>query len=100
MAIVKVLQFSGVGVDRYDAVLRELGLNTNNARWPKGVITHVAGKTPQGMCVVDFWESEADWQNFLTSRLTPAIEKVGDIPRPQITEFTVHNSHGITVHAT
>src|SRR6266511_2244581 len=55
--------------------------------------------TPDGaLTVVDVWESQADFDRFLASRLGPAFDKVGGMPQPDITPFHVHNTyrHGQT----
>ena len=58
--------------------------------WPaKGLLSHVAGPTPNGWRVVDVWESEADLKKF-ADILVPILREVG-MPEtaPQI--FPVHN---------
>ena len=45
MAIGLVMQFKGVKMDQYDAVMKDMGLTGNKSAWPDGVISHVAGPT-------------------------------------------------------
>jgi hypothetical protein len=92
MAIGQILQFSGAGIDKYDAVLAELGWDGDTNK-PEGILAHAAGATDDGFCVVEWWSSEADWDAFFANRLAPAFEKVGDIPQPQVTRFEVHRSY-------
>lgn len=92
MAIGQVLQFSGAGIDKYDAVRQELGWEGETGK-PEGILAHAAGATGDGFCVVEWWNSEADWDTFFSQRLTPAFEKVGGIPQPQLTRFDVHASY-------
>ena len=88
-----VLEFANIGQDKYEAIMKELGLKVgSNAGWPEGILTHVAGPTPNGMCVVDVWESEAAFGKFMDSRLGPAFAKVGGMPQPKVTTFQVVNS--------
>jgi hypothetical protein len=54
-------------------------------------VTHSAGKTATGWCVVDVWESEAHFGKFRETRLGPAFAKVGGIPEPKVTTFQVYN---------
>ena len=58
MAVCLVMQFTGVDAAKYEAVMEELGLQSANADWPEGIISHVAGFTSDGMYVVDVWESQ------------------------------------------
>ena len=92
MAIGQILQFSGAGIDKYDAVRQELGWDGEDGK-PEGLIAHSAGSTDDGFCVIEWWSSEADWDTFFSERLAPAFGKVGDIPQPQVTRFEVHSSY-------
>jgi hypothetical protein len=41
---------------------------------PKGLITHVALKRPEGgLRYIDVWESEEDWDRFAEDRLHPVV---------------------------
>jgi hypothetical protein len=93
MAIGVLFEFPGVKQAQYDAVLKKL---TNGrtmkslSDWPvPGVLSHVAGPTPNGWRVVDVWESEAALKKF-AAILMPILKEVGfpDVP-PQI--FPAHN---------
>jgi hypothetical protein len=92
MAMGQILQFSGVGIEKYDAVQAELGWKTDGTGRPEGIVAHAAGSTENGFCVIEWWESEGAWDKFFAGRLMPAFEKVGDIPQPDRTTFEVHNS--------
>ncbi len=91
MAIGQVMKFSGVGTDKYDAVRAELGWDGEKGK-PSGLLAHAVGKTDEGFCVIEWWDSEGDWDTFFSSRLQPAFGKVGDMPQPEVTRFTVHRS--------
>ena len=93
MSVAFVLQFDNLGQDKYDAVLRELGLDRIGAKWPEGILGHTAGKTANGWGVVDIWESEAAFAKFRESRLGPAFTSVGGIPEPKVTTFQVYNRY-------
>jgi hypothetical protein len=97
MAVGFVMQFSGVGNDDYDAAMRNLELESPAVTgvandWPIGIISHTAGPTDKGWCVVDIWESQERFDSFMTSRLGPAMGKAG-LPEPQVTPFEVYNRH-------
>jgi heme-degrading monooxygenase HmoA len=72
--------------------MSELGLDRMGAKWPDGVLGHTAGKTADGWCVVDIWESETAFAKFQESRLAEVFTKVG-IPEPKVTTFQVHNRY-------
>jgi hypothetical protein len=91
MAIGQVLKFSGVGIDKYDAVRAELGWDGEQGT-PPGLLAHAVGKTDDGFCVIEWWTSEGDWDTFFSSALQPAFGKVGGIPQPDVPRFTVHKS--------
>ena len=76
MAVGFTMTFDGVGKDQYEAVM----------------ISHVAGAGPSGWCVVDVWESQAAFDQFLADRLGPALQTAG-LPEPNVTPFEVYNSH-------
>ena len=93
MPIGQILQFSGASIEKYDAVQKELGWEDDGTGAPAGLIAHAAGSTDDGFCVIDQWQSAADWDTFFAQRLMPAFEKVGDIPQPDVTRFDVHRSY-------
>ena len=92
MAIGQILRFSGASIDKYDAVQSELGWEDGKGA-PDGLIAHSAGSTDDGFCVIEWWQSEGDWDTFFSQRLMPAFQKVGDIPQPDVTRFEVHASY-------
>ena len=93
MSVAFVLEFDNVGQDKYDGVMRELGLDRMAAKYPEGMLGHTAGKTAKGWCVVDIWESEAAFAKFRESRLEAAFRKVGGMPEPKVTTFQVYNRY-------
>ena len=93
MAIGLTMQFKGVGAAKYDAIMKEMGLVGNKAKWPEGIISHTAGASPDGWTVVDIWESQAHFDKFFAGRLKPAFDKVGGMPQPQVGHFSVHNQY-------
>ncbi len=57
----------------------------------EGQISHLAGATSDGICVVDVWESRADFDRFMAERLGEQLGRFG-FPEPQIAEFEVDAS--------
>ena len=93
MAVGFILDFANMGQDKYEAVMKEIGLDQKGAKWPEGIISHVAGKTANGWSVVDVWDSEQAFGRFKETRLGPAFGKVGGVPEPRVTTFTVFHRH-------
>ena len=88
-----IIQFSGLDAAKYDAILKEAGLKGKKAVWPAGIISHAAGPTADGRCVVDVWSSRAQYDKFLSKRLKPAFDRAGGMPEPQVTTFQIHNKY-------
>lgn len=99
MAVGFTITFDGIDKDQYEAVMGKANLdlrspgNPNAAdKWPDGIISHVAGASPTGWCVVDVWESQGAFDQFFADRLGPALQNAG-LPQPNVTSFEVYNSH-------
>ena len=91
MAIGLRIKFDGGTQEQYDAVHSQMGVDENP---PAGMIFHSAGPIEGGWGVIDFWESRADFDAFVGSRLQPAIQELGDRTMqsaPDIKEFPVHH---------
>ena len=75
MADALILEFDGVGVEGYEAVNRELGIDmeTGEADWPDGLISHTAGAKPGGWVVIEIWESQDAQGEFMNDRLGAAL---------------------------
>jgi hypothetical protein len=75
MSIVMIQKMSGVSPQLIEEITKEMGVKADP---PKGLVLHVAGNTPDGVVIVDVWDSEADLDRFNEERLTPAMETVRD----------------------
>jgi hypothetical protein len=93
MAIGVIFNFPGGTTEQYDEVTR--GLNNGQplrslADWPGGgCLSHVVGATPDGLCVLDVWESAEKFQAF-GGTLMPLIQQAGLKPDEPVV-FPVHN---------
>ena len=93
MAIGVIFNFPGGTIEQYDEVTR--GLNNGQplrslAEWPGGgCLSHAAGATPGGLCVLDVWESAEKFQAF-GETLMPLIHQAGLKPDAPVI-FPVHN---------
>lgn len=92
MAYGIVLEFAGVDRKQYDAVNQKLGLDMakGTGDWPAGLTSHVGGTTPDGgLLVMEVWESKAQQEAFMSSRLGAALGAVG-LPEPvRVTELEI-----------
>ena len=86
MATGVLQEYSGMGEDKYQRIVELLGPNTN----PKGVILHLAAKTPNGFRVVDIWDSRNSFDQFYRDHLTPIFGKLG-IQSPRTEYFDIVN---------
>lgn len=93
MAVGLVMTFKGLDARRYEAIMREMGLTATGGDWPEGIISHAAGATQDGWCVVDVWDSQEQFDRFLNGRLRPAFEATGGQEEPEVTAFQVHLLH-------
>jgi hypothetical protein len=72
----------------YGKLIAELGSDA-----PKGLISHLAMTTDNGLRYVEVWESKADYERFIEERVHPALARVlanAEMPRPpepEIKEF-------------
>ena len=89
-----VLLFEGVGSDQYWAVNEHLGIKPDGSGdWPAGMLSHAGGPTATGWAVSEIWNSKADQETFMASRLGAALGAVG-VPAPsQIIESDLVNYH-------
>jgi hypothetical protein len=86
MAVCLIVNVPGATLDQYDQVREGVGDPLG-----EGQLSHVAGATEDGICVVDVWESRADFDRFLQEHLGEQLARAG-IGQPQITEFPIHAS--------
>ncbi len=82
-----IMKWDGVSPDQYDQV-RKLANWEGDA--PKGGVFHVAAFQGNTARVTDIWESEEEFNNFVQSRLMPAVAKVGLQTQPQVELIPVH----------
>jgi hypothetical protein len=92
MAVIMEMEMQ-VTTDQYDAVDAALDPEGNP---PDGMIAHSARFDGDTLKILDIWESEQAFENFVESRLGPTIgETLGENapaqPQPKFTEL--HNTH-------
>jgi hypothetical protein len=89
MAIGILVEVPAGTQEMYDKTMVELNLSERPA---EGLISHLAGPSENGWRVVDVWNTKADFENFLHTRLGEAIHKGGFPGQPTVSEFPIHNS--------
>ena len=82
------LLFDGIGVSQaqYEQVLNEV-TNNGTAEPSAGFLTHHAGPTEGGFCVIETWESAESLQAFYETKLRSALAAAGIQVKPRIFEI-------------
>ena len=72
----------------YPKVNQLLGLDpaTGSGDWPNGMVSHVGGGGDGTVVVVEVWESRAEQESWMASKLGPALGQVG-VPQPKRMEW-------------
>lgn len=96
MAVTVNLMWEGVTPDQYDEVRKIVGWESTPA---KGGIFHVASFGPAytpgvdgALYVTDIWETAADFETFVGSRLMPAVQQVGIGTEPKTVVLDTHTT--------
>lgn len=86
MAVGIRLKLHGVTEEQFDAMDAAIGKGPFD-----GLIFHASGPVEGGWGVLDFWESRAHFDAFITEHVMPAMVSSGSGgPPPDIHEFPVH----------
>jgi hypothetical protein len=89
MAEAIILEFTSPdAASLYSTVNGILGLDSSTGKgdWPAGIISHTAGVQGDAMVVFEVWESRAQQEEFMNSRLGPALGQAG-APEPKRVEW-------------
>lgn len=89
MAILAIYTGDGVTKQMYEQMRKEVDWEHKH---PPGGIFHAASFDDSGnnIRVADIWESEQNLNDFVNSRLKPAMEKL-NVPMPKVEIFSIHN---------
>lgn len=86
MAVGIRLKLHGVTEEQFDAMDAAIGKGPFD-----GLIFHASGPVEGGWGVLDFWESRAHFDAFISGHVMPAMAASGSSgPPPDIHEFPVH----------
>jgi hypothetical protein len=87
MATVMLMHWREASPEQYDEAREKVGWDRDV---PTGAKLHVSGFADDGLHVLDVWESEQAFNNFMEQRLAPAIQDIGIQGQPQVTFFPLH----------
>jgi hypothetical protein len=78
----------------YEELRKEVDWEQNH---PTGVVLHAAGLDESGnIRVADIWESEQDLNNYINSKIKPAMERI-NAPMPKEEVIPIHNINAYPV---
>src|SRR5690242_10609684 len=90
MAVLAIFTSPSITKDHYEALRKEVGWEVKLA---SGGVVHVASFDDKGgIHVADVWESADALNQFVSSRLMPAMQKLG-ISAPAVEVYPVHNAN-------
>ncbi len=81
MPVMMIMQWAGVTREQYEAIRQVSNFAGDPAR---GGLFHIAALTDAGLQVTDLWERAEDFEAFIQSRVTPAVQKMGIQRQPKI----------------
>jgi hypothetical protein len=88
MTVVTTLDVIGMTADEYRAVLDFMGVETRPAA---GIYFHLTTTTDAGYRVVEIWDRQEGFEEFLEKRLAPATKALGIDRKTVITVAPLHN---------
>ncbi len=81
MAILVRMEAPGGTLEQYEQVNEIMGIE-GDADAPDGLIFHVAGKSPDGVVMIDVWESEEKLNSFFEEKVGAALAEAGVVMGP------------------
>jgi hypothetical protein len=87
MATIMLMHWREATQEQYDTAREKVGWDRDV---PPGARLHVSGFADDGLHVVDVWESEQAFNDFMQQRLQPAIAEIGIEGQPEVTLFPLH----------
>jgi len=87
MATVMQMHWPEVTKEQYEQARREVKWETDT---PKGAKYHVSWFGDDGLHVIDVWDKQSDFENFVQSRLGPATQRIGIKGQPNVSFGEVH----------
>lgn len=90
MTVAVQLDFRGATLEQYDEINEILGPLPGGPAWRRELF-HRVTKTDTGIRVLDVWESQEAFEEFLLDNLNPNWEEVGIPAPPEIQFFEIYN---------
>jgi hypothetical protein len=91
VAVAIEMVFRGATLAQYDEVMQLMGLGDTP---PDGALFHWVAATPDGIKVVDVWETLDQFNAFAGENIMPNTQKAGIPGPPEMTTHEVHNHLG------
>jgi hypothetical protein len=93
MAEAIILEFTtdkaGEIYDTVNGILGVDGSGSGKGDWPKGIVSHTAGVQGDKFVVFEVWESQAAQEEFMNSRLGPALGQASAPDPTRVEWFSV-----------
>ncbi len=90
MTIAVVQDFDGATLAQYDAVIDQMGLAPGGKHPDPGCLFHWVTQTGDGLRVVDVWESQEQFDEFITEQVIPLANEAGYPNPPRIATHEIH----------
>lgn len=87
MATVMLMHWPEVSKEQYEQVRKEVNWE---GKVPQGAKFHVAWFSEDGFHVLDLWESQKDFDQFVSQRLMPGVKKIGAKGEPKVQFAQAH----------
>jgi hypothetical protein len=90
MPVAIEMDFPGATLEQYDQVIEKMGLEPGGDT-PPGAIFHWVTQTPDGLHIIDVWETQEAFDKFAEEQIGPYTAEVGIEGPPETTVHQVHN---------
>jgi hypothetical protein len=90
MAVAVEMNFKGATLDQYEQVIAKMGF-THGGKGAPSSLFHWVAATPDGIRVVDVWESKDESERFAQEQIGPYTAEAGIPAPPEVTYTDVHN---------
>jgi heme-degrading monooxygenase HmoA len=88
MAVLVTINIPNVTTDQYDEVFKQTNPDGMTA---EGGSFHAVAKTEGGLFMCDIWDSEEAFQNFMATKIGPAMATSGATQMPEIAIMPIYH---------
>ena len=89
MPILMQMFWEGVTPEQYEKLRNASNFDTET---PRGAIFHTAASDKKGLRIVDIWETESDFNNFIDKKIMPEVKRLGIKEQPTVEIYNIHAS--------